>query len=364
MKRLALWRFGKVEFATAAVISLVLLLIAFGASHAAPAFQRTVTEALIDLLVVVGLYIFIGNSGVVSFGHVSFMVLGGYCSAILTMTAQKKHVLLQLPPLLENLHLPGLPAAIIAGAFAALVALIVGLPLIRLRGIALPMATFALLVIAHVVAQNWNEVTGGRRALVGLPAFVDIWVALGGAVAALIAAALYQQWWRGLLLRCSRENEVAAEATGVDIARERMIAFVLSAFFVGLGGVFFAHFLGTVSANTFYLDTTFVTLAMLVVGGMRSLTGAFVGTAVVTIVSELFRSIERGIDIAGLTLSAPPGLQEIGLALILLVILIFRRDGLVGDFELGELFFRDAAARPVAPTTTPATLKSSDEKDG
>ena len=71
--------------------------------------------------------------------------------------------------------------------------------------------------------------------------------------------------------------------------------------------------------------------------------GAFVGTAVVTIVSELFRSIERGIDIGGLTLSAPPGLQEIGLALILLIILIFRRDGLVGDFEIGELFFRKEA---------------------
>jgi branched-chain amino acid transport system permease protein len=296
-------------------------------------------------VVVVGLYIFVGNSGVVSFGHVSFMALGGYASAILTMTAQKKHVLLQLPPFLENLHLPGLPAAILAAGFAALVALIVGLPLIRLRGIALPMATFALLVIVHVVAQNWNEVTGGRRALVGLPQFVDVWMALVGAVVVLFAAAFYQQWWRGLLLRCSRENEVAAEATGIDIARERLIAFVLSAFFVGLGGVLFAHFLGTMTAGTFYLDTTFVTLAMLVVGGMRSLTGAFVGTAVVAIVAELFRSIERGIEVGGVTLAAPPGLQEIGLALILLLILVFRRDGLIGNFEIGQVFFRRSTGR-------------------
>ena len=119
---------------------------------------------------------------------------------------------------------------------------------------------------------------------------------------ALAAAAFYQQWRRGLLLRCSRENEVAAEASGIDIARERLLAFVVSAFFVALGGVLFAHFLGTITANSFYLDLTFVTLAMLVVGGMRSLTGAFVGTAVVTIVSEVFRSIERGIDLGGFTL--------------------------------------------------------------
>ncbi len=207
------------------------------------------------------------------------------------------------------------------------------------------MATFALLVIVHVVAQNWNGVTGGRRALVGLPQFVDVWMALAGAVAVLFAAAFYQQWWRGLLLRCSRENEVAAEATGIDIARERLIAFVLSAFFVGLGGVLFAHFLGTMTAGTFYLDTTFVTLAMLVVGGMRSLTGAFVGTAVVAVVAELFRSIERGIDVGGVTLAAPPGLQEIGLALILLLILVFRRDGLIGTFEIGQVFFRRSTGR-------------------
>jgi branched-chain amino acid transport system permease protein len=322
------------------VISLLLLLVVLAATHTAPASQRTVVEALIDLVVVVGLYIFIGNSGVVSFGHISFMAIGGYASAILTMTAQKKHVLLQLPDFLEHLQLPALPAAILAAGFAAFIAWLIGLAFIRLRGIALPMATFAMLMIVHVVAQNWNEVTGGRRALVGLPQFTDLWVALAGAVAALIAAAFYQQWRRGLLLRCSRENEVAAEASGIDIARERLLAFVISAFFVALGGVLFAHFLGTVTANTFYLDLTFVTLAMLVVGGMRSLTGAFIGTAVVTIVSEVFRSIERGIDLGAFTLSAPPGLQEIGLALILLLILIFRREGLVGDFEIGSIFFR------------------------
>ena len=222
------------------------------------------------------------------------------------------------------------------------------------------MATFAMLMIVHVVAQNWNEVTGGRRALVGLPQFVGLWTALLGAVVALAAAAFYQQWRRGLLLRCSRENEVAAEASGIDIARERLLAFVVSAFFVALGGVLFAHFLGTITANSFYLDLTFVTLAMLVVGGMRSLTGAFVGTAVVTIVSEVFRSIERGIDLGGFTLAAPPGLQEIGLALILLLILVFRRDGLVGDFEIGSIFFRRPKTSGLASADTP-NLASADK---
>ena len=126
-----IWRFGKVEFATATAISVLLLLVVLAAGYAAPAFQRTVIESLIDLLVVVGLYIFIGNSGVVSFGHISFMAIGGYASAILTMTVQKKHVLLQLPGFLEHLQLPSLPAAILAAGFAAFIAWLIGMAFIR-----------------------------------------------------------------------------------------------------------------------------------------------------------------------------------------------------------------------------------------
>jgi branched-chain amino acid transport system permease protein len=320
---------------TAALLAVLLIIAAAAASFAAPALQRTVTEALIKLVVVVGMYIFVGNSGVLSFGHVSFMALGAYMSAILTIPPAKKEVLLDLPAVLAGLELPGATAALIAAGFAGVVAMVVGVPLMRLRGIALPMATFALLAITHVVALNWKEVTGGRQALVGLPRFTTLWVALAAAVITLFAAAAYQQTRRGLLLRCSRENEVAAAATGIHVQRERLIAFVLSAAFVGLGGVLFAHFLGTMTANTLYLDMTFVTLTMLVVGGMRSLTGACIGTALVSIVAEVFRMIEKGFDVGGLQIGAPPGLQEIALSLILLAILIFRPDGLVGNWEMG-----------------------------
>ena len=162
------------------------------------------------------------------------------------------------------------------------------------------MATFALLVIIHVVASNWQAVTGGRQALVGLPRYTDLWVALAGAAVARSSRRPYGMTRHGLALRCSRENEVAAAATGIDIERERLIAFVLSAIVVAMGGVLFSHFLGTMTANTFYLDLTFVTLTMLVIGGMRSLTGACVGVALVSIVSEVFRSIERGIELGDL----------------------------------------------------------------
>lgn len=312
----------------------VLVVVSLLASLAPPAFQRTVVEALINVTVVIGLYIFVGNSGVFSFGHIGFMAIGGYVSALLTILPAKKHIALKLPAFLEAVQLSGPVAMLIAIAVAGLAALLVALPLVRLRGIALPMATFALMVIVHVVALNWTAVTGGRQALVGLPRYANLPIALTAVAFALIVAAVYGQSRHGLALRCSRESEVAAEATGINIARERLIAFVLSAVIVALGGVLFAHFLGTMTANTFYLDLTFVTLTMLVAGGMRSLTGACAGVALVSVVSEVFRSVERGIDLGGINIQAPPGLQEIALALVLLFILLKRPHGLVGDWEL------------------------------
>jgi branched-chain amino acid transport system permease protein len=319
---------------TAALLIVVLLVIALIGTLAPPALQRTVTEALVKLVVVVGLYIFVGNSGVFSFGHIGFMAIGGYVSAILTIAPMKKEVALDLPDWLEQLQIPVLAAMPIAVIGAGLLALLVAWPFVRLKGIALPMATFALLVIIHVVTLNWTQVTGGRQALVGLPRTTGLWTAFIAAGMALIVAALYDRTRHGLALRCSRESEIAAAATGIDVASERLIAFVVSAMVVAAGGVLFAHFLGTMTANTFYLDLTFVTLTMLVVGGMRSLTGACAGVALVSVTSELFRSIERGIDFGAFTLSAPPGLQEIALALILLIILIMRPHGIVGDWEL------------------------------
>lgn len=319
---------------TAALLIVALLAVALVSMLAPPALQRTITEALVKLVVVIGLYIFVGNSGVFSFGHIAFMAIGGYVSAILTIAPMKKAVALDLPVWLETLQLPVIAAAPVAILGAGGFALLIAWPFMRLRGIALPMATFALLVIVHVVALNWQQVTGGRQALVGLPRTTGLWTAFAVAAAALIVAALYDRTRHGLALRCSRESEVAAAATGIDVERERLIAFALSAMVVAAGGLLYAHFLGTMTANTFYLDLTFVTLTMLVVGGMRSLTGACAGVALVSVTSELFRSIERGVDLGAFTVSAPPGLQEIALALILLIILIMRPHGIVGDWEL------------------------------
>jgi branched-chain amino acid transport system permease protein len=353
MKRLV-----NIDLVTPGVLITGLAVIALAASFATPALQRVATEALIYVVVVVGLYLFSGNSGVVSFGHVSFMVIGAYVSALLTLPPEKKVALLELPPALLQLHCSTAMAALIASAAAGTLAAVVGLPIMRLRGVAPSMALFALLIITHVVAQNWKAVTGGRQALVGLPLDTTLWTALAAAAISVLIATVYQQSRHGALLRCARENEVAAESIGIDIARERMVALVLSAMLCALGGVLFAHFLGTLNPNTFYLDTTFLTLAMLVVGGLRSLSGAVAGVLILSAVSEVFRALEEGVAVFGHDVAAPIGLQEVALALLMLTILIFRPDGLFRGVEIGPFIARRLGAKRREDSAASTTLRS------
>jgi branched-chain amino acid transport system permease protein len=315
--------------------------IAVAASFAPIVMQRRVTQALVNLVAVVGLYVFIGNSGVLSFGNVAFMAVGAYVSALLTMKAAAKSVFLpDLPVVIGNAEWLPLPGALAGGSAAALMAVLVGWPLMRLSGISASIATFAVLVITYVVLGNWTSVTGGQNSLMGLPLYVGLWTASLWAIASIVVAFIYQETRSALMLRASREDEAAAEACGVHIVRHRLIAFVISGFLSGVAGVLLAHFLGTVRVETFYLDLTFLIVAMLVIGGMRSLTGAVTGALVIAALTELLRQIEIGVSIGGTTIAAPSGLGDAILALIMLLIILFRPKGIAGGKEIPWPFAR------------------------
>ncbi len=325
------------------LILIVGLITIIATASGSAALSRTVTEALVRIVVVVGIYIFVGNSGVLSFGHISFMAIGAYATAWQTCCPQLKPLTMRgLPNFLVHNTIPTLPAAIASGALAAVFGLVVGAVIMRLSGIAASIATLALLFIIEVIYSNWQNVTLGKGSLVGLPTYVTPFVAFAWAVVAMTAAFIYQRSRFGLELRAAREDEVAARALGIDIYRQRLIAFTLSAFFVGIGGVLYGHFLGVISIDVFFLDTTFLTLAMLVVGGMRSLAGAVVGVLVLSAVIEILRRLETGIDIGGLTVSVPSGTQEIVLAVAMLLIFLFRPRGIMGGRELQWIFNKGA----------------------
>lgn len=313
----------------------LLLVVAVIQSMGDRIVSQSLTEGLIRLVVVIGLYIFIGNSGLISFGHIGFMMIGAYATAWQTMDPMTKDIFIPGLPayLLANSH-HWLIATIIGGLIAAIAAFISGLAMMRLSGIAASIGTFALFMSFYSLYLQWSTWTAGQSSLVGIPVTTTPWVAFWFCIVAMIGAFVYSRSKFGLALRASREDEVAAKAAGVNVTGERVISFTISAFFVGMAGGLYGHFLGLLTVDTFYLPMTFITLSMLVVGGMQSLSGAVVGTIVLSFVIELLRKAEKGFSLGETSISLPASSAEVGLGVILLLILIFRPSGFTRNAEI------------------------------
>jgi branched-chain amino acid transport system permease protein len=325
----------------------VVLIVVLTDLLASEVFTRVIVQMTINLILVVGLYIFIGNSGFVSFGHLGFVAIGAYITGLLTIAPEFKAFNLQPPGFLERVHLSFWEAMPIAVGVTAIVALIIGFPIVRLNAFACGIAMLAFLIIVRVVSINWDDMTGGLASMSGVPTDATPLKVLLGAIVAMAAAFLFQESKVGRRLRASREDEHAASAIGVNVHRERLVAFVLSAAVMALGGAFFSHFVGIFSPDDFYLKTTFLILAMLVIGGRESLAGAVVGTLVLTFVSEGFLKLEEGVDIGGLDWDPPSGTQETALGIFLLVALIVRPNGITAGRELWPRRVKPPAAEAV-----------------
>jgi branched-chain amino acid transport system permease protein len=327
------------------LVALVALCAAFGSDQ----LQVAMTEMLIRLSVVVGIYIFAGNSGILSFGHIGFMCIGAYAAAWATCDPQWKQLMLTgLPLFLQQNRYPMVVAVLGGGALAGAVALAFGIVITRLSGIAASIATFAFLVVVNSIYANWDSVTAGTSSMVGVPTIVGPWIALAFAAVAVVLAYLFQISGFGLMLRASRDDEAAAASSGIDVRRVRLAAFTLSGFVVGAAGGVYAHFLGILTTDVFYLDLTFITIAMLIVGGVGSLSGAVVGVVFITLVTEIFRAGEAGFSIGGYSLNLPRGAQEIGLGVLMALVLIFRPDGVMGGRELPFPLRRRIRTAPIA----------------
>ena len=342
---------------TALAIPLILVVWAidqFGSAGLA----RVSTEALIRLVFAVGLYIFAGNSGIVSFGHMTFCAIAAYATAWQTCCAMLKPITMSgLPAFIRDNTFPLLPAALTSITLAGGVAFVSGLVLMRLSNLSASISTLALMFILNVIYSNWTTVTMGSSTIVGLPVYVTIWIALGCALLTIVIAYLYQESRWGLMLRAAREDEVAAQASGTSLYWSRLIAFTLSGFVAGLAGVLFAHFMGTVSIANFFLNHTFLIVAMLVIGGMQSLAGAVVGVTLISVVIEIFRRAEAGFSVGTAQLAIPAGSQELILASIMLLILIFRKAGIMGGKEL-RWPWRVRHDKPVATDASKVTAYS------
>ena len=320
---------------TLPLLGLVLVCIYLWAFFGGRPANRLVCEMFIQMTLVIGMSIFIGNSGVMSFGHVGFMAAGAYLSAWLTMPPVMKGMMTPwLPESIAGLELPFAVAAPLSGIAAALIALLTGAALMRLSGIAAAIGTFAFLLIVNILISNADGLTGGTSSLAGIPVNVGAVTALLVTFGAVVIAHVYRNSSAGLALQGSRDDDVAAQASGVDIFRHRLFAYVLSAFVCGVAGSVYAQYTGVISAAAFYTETTFLALAMLICGGMFSLSGAVVGVLVITIVRQGLISLEKGYQISGSLWHLPPGTEAVLIGVAMIVILIRRPSGLTGNKEL------------------------------
>jgi branched-chain amino acid transport system permease protein len=293
-------------------------------------------QYLVRVLIVMGINVILvaslglsnGFTGVFSLGHVGFMALGAYSSGILTLAVEKKLAYLpDLPGFLAGYSLPFLPAAIIAGLVCALLAFLIGIPLMRLSGNYVSVATLGFLVIVNNVLINAESITRGARTFTGIPDFTNLPWVMGWLVVTLLVLSRIAYSPFGRAMRATREDGLAAQGVGIHVLPTRLIAFTI-------GGALYAHYLVSFSPATFFITMMVTQLTMLVLGGQASLTGATLGVVIVTVLSELLRNLERGFDLGFVKLPAVFGASQIALGLIFILVMVFRPQGLFKDNEI------------------------------
>ncbi|MGE5550484.1 MAG: branched-chain amino acid ABC transporter permease [Bacteroidota bacterium] len=287
-----------------------------------------------------------GFTGLFSLGHAGLMAVGAYTTALLTMPPDVKQQIFYLAPIIKPLDVITLPfplALLLGGLLAALVAFLVGAPALRLKGDYLAIATLGFSEIIRVVFTNTQSLTNGALGLKGIPAITNLWWSFGtaAATAVLLASLIKSSYGRALL--AIREDEIAAEAMGINLAKHKSLAFVTGAFFAGLGGGLLGNLLGTIDPRMFSFLFTFNILLIIVLGGMGSLTGSVISAFIVTSAGEILRFLDESINLGFVVVPGKVGLRQVVFSALLMLVVLFYRHGLMGtdEFSWDRLLDRD-----------------------
>jgi branched-chain amino acid transport system permease protein len=324
------------------VIAAVLLFAMLATQrYGSTASSRTFVVFLVNVMLVISLQAFIGNSGIVSFGHVAFMGIGAYTTALLSIPPLLRTTQLpDLPSVLQTAH-PGLvPVIVISALVALVVAAIFGGAMIRMSEATMAMATLALLVVVHTFLQNATTFTRGSLGLAGVPVRTTVTVGTVSAIVFVLVGRLYKESNTGLRLRATREDSLSGAALGIDVIRVRYGSWLLSAAMMGAAGSLWAQSVIAFNANQFYFAITFALLAMLVIGGRTSVSGAVAGAAIVTFLSDTLARVEQGVRLGPWVLPKVTGTVQFAIALLIIIMLIVRPEGLFDRWEIDDFLRR------------------------
>lgn len=320
------------------ITALPVLALALLIDVAAPGYYRHLAaSAMINLMIVLGLQVYMGNSGVVHLGHSAFVGLGAYGAAILaTPVAMKALSIPNAPFGLAHVQFSLLVAAALALAVVGVIALVSGLIIARLSGVAATIVSLAFLIICHGMFLNWPALFKGNQAFFGIPRELGLWGVALGAAATVVLARVFRESRTGMQLRATAQDPQAARAIGLDVTGLRRRAWIVSALICGGAGVMFAYLTGTISPRAFYFQQVFLTLAMLILGGMGTVSGAVLGTVLLSAGLEVIRHAESGVDLGVIALPQMLGLSGVALGFVIVLGMALRPQGLAGRMELDE----------------------------
>lgn len=328
-------------------------------------WQRILNLIAINAILALSLNLIYGITGMFSLGHAGFMAIGAYVSALLVLTPAQKNamwILEDIYPWLLNVNAPFIVSLILAGLAAAFFGLLVALPVLRLGGDYLGIATLGFAEIIRILITNTARLTNGSLGLKGIPAHTTLFMSWGCLGVVLLCMVCMLKSNFGGVLRAVRDDEVAARMMGINTFRVKVIAFALGCFGGGLGGALMGNLITTIDPRMFMITQTYNILMIIVVGGLGSVTGSIIGSVLVTTMLEWLRFVENPITIGSLNIPGIPGMRMVIFSLLLILVIIFRREGIMGMREFSwDIFFPRRKPKPkAAPSTSDTVLEVHD----
>ncbi|HHY37427.1 MAG TPA: branched-chain amino acid ABC transporter permease [Clostridia bacterium] len=319
------------------ILALLAVAVIWAQGSLDPYKRRVLSVGAINVTLAVGLNIIYGYTGQFSLGHAGFMAIGAYTSALLTMSPAQKAAnffIIPIHPLLANVRLPFLPAVLIGGLLAAVFAVLIGIPVLRLRDDYLGMATLGFSEIVRVLINNMQSITNGSLGLKGIPEYANMYWTFGWAAFSVIFAMRLAKTSFGRAFMAIREDDIAAEAVGIDLTHHKVEAFAIGAFFAGVGGALLGHWSSAVDPKMFTMAATFQVLTIVVAGGLGSITGTVIMAFAYAIAMEALRFIEAPMNLGIIRIPGIPGMRMVLFSVLLLVVILRFRQGLMGQREL------------------------------
>ncbi len=343
--------------------TLIALLVIIGilgflqANSAAYSYQISILQrSAIYAVVAVSMNLLTGFTGLFSLGQAGFMAIGAYTVSILTIPVESRasvYYVDGISPLIANLHCPFWLALIIAGLLSAGVAALIGIPVLRLKSDYLAIATlgFSEIIRAVIAAPQLNRITNGSYGVKNIPGFPNLYAAFGLCALCILLMVLIVNSSYGRAFKALREDEIAAQAMGLNLFRYKELAFVISSFFTGVGGGLLAMFMRSIDSKTFSINLTYDILLIVVLGGIGSITGSIVGSFLVTAGREWLRFFDNPLIIGGFQVPLfRSGFRMVIFSVLLMAVVLFYRRGIMGSNEfswagLGRLLRRITTGR-------------------